>query len=104
MGKGNQGSANRAATVAKAGKRSGQAIWPAPASSERIAAREQGEQQFVAKKQLTVEREVTKIEYDKALKGFVERTRKITSSAEYLYDPNRGRVVYNPFFKEKASK
>ncbi len=104
MGKGNQGSSNRVASVAKAGKRSGQPTWPAPASSERIAAREQGEQQFVANKQLTVEREVTKIEYDKALKGFVERTRKITSSAEYLYDPNRGRVVYSPSFKEKASK
>jgi hypothetical protein len=104
MGKGNSGSSNREASVAKAGKRSGQTIWPAPASSERLAGKEQGEQQFVANKQLTVEREVTRLEWDKALKGAVIRTRKITTTAEYLFDSSRGRVVYSPSFKEKGSK
>lgn len=97
-------SGNREAKVAKAGKRSGNTVWPAPASPDRIAAQEQGEQQFVSNKQLTVEREAMTIVYDKALQAFVYRSKKITLPAEYIYDPTRGRVVYSPSFKEKASK
>lgn len=104
MGKGPQSSGNREAKVAKAGKRSGSQVYPAPISSERRAAKEQGEQQFVANQQLTVTREVEIIEYDKALQAFVYRTKKLIKSAEYVYDPTRGRVVYSPSFKEKASK
>lgn len=100
----NSGSSNREAKVAKAGKRSGQTVWPAPASSERLAAKEQGEAQFVANKQLTVEREVEVLVWDKALQGAVIRTKKITATAEYVYDADRGRVVYSPSFKEKSSK
>lgn len=100
----NSGSSNREAKVAKAGKRSGSTVWPAPASSERLAAKEQGERQFIAKQQMNVEREATVIVYDKALQGFVYRTKKITLPAEYVFDASRGRVVYSPSFKEKSSK
>lgn len=103
MGKA-QSSGNREAKVAKAGKRSGHQVYPAPISSERRAAKEQGEQQFVAKEQLTVTREYEKIEYDKALGAFVYRIKKVTTPAEYVFDVNRGRVVYSPSFKEKVSK
>lgn len=102
MGKKASGSSNREAKVAKAGKRSGNTVWPAPISSERRAAKEQGEQQFVAKDQLTVTREVPVLMWDKALGGAVIRTKKVTSSAEYVFDPTRGRVVYSPSFKEKV--
>jgi hypothetical protein len=100
----NQGSSNREAKVAKAGKRSGNTEYPAMISAERRAAKEQGEQQFVSTKQLTVERAVTEIVFDKALGAFVYRTKKLISSAEHLFDPTRGRVVYSPSFKEKTSK
>lgn len=100
----NSGSSNREAKIAKAGKRSGQTVWPALISSERRAAKEQGEQQFVSPKQLTVETEITTIVYDKALQGFVERTKKVISTTEHVYDPKRGRVVYSPSFKEKVNK
>lgn len=104
MGKANSGSSNREAKVAKAGKRSGHQEYPAPISSERRAGKEQGEQQFVAKEQLTVTHEYEKIEYDRALGAFVYRTRKITTPAEFVFDASRGRVVYSPSFKEKVSK
>lgn len=104
MGKGNSGSSNREAKVAKAGKRSGQTNWPAPASAERLAGKEQGEQQFVANQQLTVEREATIIVFDQKIGQFVYRTKKITLPAEYVFDSSRGRVVYSPSFKEKSSK
>lgn len=104
MGKKSQGSSNRDAKVAKAGKRSGQTIWPAVASAERLAAKERGEQQFISDKQLTVEREGTVIVFDQKLGKFVYRTKKIVVSAEHVYDAKRGRVVYSPSFKEKASK
>lgn len=104
MPKGNSGSSNREAKVAKAGKRSGHQEYPASISSERRAGKDQGEQQFVAKEQLTVTHEVTKIEYDKALGAYVYRTKKVTTPAEYVFDVARGRVVYSPSFKEKTSK
>lgn len=101
MGKGNSGSSNRVAQVAKAGKRSGSTEWPAPASAERLAAKEQGESQFIANKQLSVEREATIIVFDQKLGQFVYRTKKVTLPAEYVYDDSRARVVYSPSFKEK---
>lgn len=104
MGKGPQSSGNREAKVAKAGKRSGHTVYPAPISPERRAAKEQGEQQFVAKEQLTVTREIEVLVWDKALGGAVFRTKKITKEADYVFDASRGRVVYSPSFKEKASK
>lgn len=111
MGKKSSGSSNREAKVAKAGKRSGNTVWPAPITAERRAAKEQGEQQFIAQGQLTVQRDDlgwgpggAVIEYDKALGGFVYRNKKVTLSAEYVFDPTRGRVVYSPSFKEKTSK
>jgi hypothetical protein len=104
MAKGNSGSSNREAKVAKAGKRSGNTVWPAPISSERRAGKDQGEQQFVAKEQITVQREIPWIVYDKALQAFVYSTKKITIPAEYVFDASRGRVVYSPSFKEKSSK
>lgn len=97
------GNSSRIATVAKAGKRAGSTVWPASASAERLAAKEQGEQQFVSQRQLTVEREATIIVYDKALQAFVYRTKKITLPTEHVYDPTRGRVVYSPSFKEKET-
>lgn len=110
MGKGNSGSGDRKSQTAKAGKRSGQPIWPAPLSSERRAAKEQGEQQFISQKQLTVERDGlgwgpdgSVIVYDKALKAFVYRNKKVTLSTDYVYDATRGRVVYSPSFKEKTT-
>jgi hypothetical protein len=93
------GSSVRIAQVAKAGKRSGSTVWPIPASPERLAAKEQGEQQFIANKQLTVEREATIIVFEPKISQFVYRTKKITLSTEYVYDPTRGRVVYSPSFK-----
>lgn len=105
MGKAKSSSAgNREAKVAKAGKRSGNQVYPAPISSERRAAKEQGEQQFIAKEQLTVARDVELIVYDKALGGFVYRTKKVIKEADYVFDANRGRVVYSPSFKEKVNK
>lgn len=104
MGKKSAGSSNRVAQVAKAGKRSGSTEWPASASAERLAAREQGETQFIANKQLTVEREGTIIVFDQKLGKYVYRTKKITLPAEYIFDAHRGRVVYSPSFKEKSSK
>jgi hypothetical protein len=98
------GNSNREAKVAKAGKRSGNTIWPASATAERLTAKEQGEQQFVSQKQLTVERQDTIIVYDKALQAFVYRPKKTVISTEHVYDPTRGRVVYSPSFKEKEGK
>ena len=103
MGKA-QSAGNRAASVAKAGKRSGHQEYPAAISSERRAAKEQGEQQFVAKEQMTVTIEVPVLMWDKALNGAVLRTKKVTSTAEYVFDATRGRVVYSPSFKEKTTK
>ena len=100
----NQGNSNRVAQVAKAGKRSGQTTWPASASSERLAAKEQGEQQFISPNQLTVEREATIIVFDQKLGQFVYRTKKVILSTEHVYDPFRGRVVYSPSYKEKTHK
>lgn len=102
MGKKSSGSSDRKSQTAKAGKRHGHVTYPPTmASAERQAAREQGEQQFVATRQLTVEREATIIVYDKALKGFVYRTKKITLPTESVFDANRGRLVNSPRFKEK---
>jgi len=98
------GDSNRKAQVAKAGKRSGNTVYPASASPERLAAKELGEKQFIANKQLTVEREGTIIVFDQKTKTFVYKTKKITLSAEYVYDANRGRVVYSPSFKGKTDK
>jgi hypothetical protein len=104
MGKGNSGSSNRVAQVAKAGKRSGSTEWPAPASAERLAAKEQGEKQFVSPNQLTVEREATIIVFDQKLDRFVYRTKKVVLTTEHVYDDSRARVVYSPSFKEKTNK
>ena len=100
----NQRSGDRKAQVAKAGKRSGNQTYPAPISSERRAAKEQGEQQFSSRQQLTVQREVPWIFYDKALGGFFQGTKKLTANVEHVFDPSRGRVVYSPSFKEKPGK
>lgn len=96
------GNSNRVAKVAKAGKRSGNNTWPVPATPERLAAKEQGEQQFISQKQLTVEREATIIVYEKALQAFVYRMKKITLPTEHVYDPTRGRVVYSPSYKNDS--
>lgn len=104
MGKKSSGSSDRKSQTAKAGKRHGHVDYPAMASTERLAAKEQGEQQFVAKQTLTVEREGTVIVYDKALKAFVYRTKKVTMPTEHFYDDTRGRVVYSPKFKEKQDR
>jgi hypothetical protein len=104
MGKKNAGSSNRVAQVAKAGKRSGSTVWPASASPERLAAKEQGEKQFISPSQLTVEREGTVIVFDQKLGKFVYRTKKIVLSTEHVFDATRDRVVYSPSYKEKSSK
>ena len=101
MGKKNSGSGDRKSQTAKAGKRHGHVTYPPTmASAERQAAREMGEQQFLAPRQLTVEREATIIVYDKALKSFVYRTKKITLPTDSIYDPKRGRLINSPRFKE----
>lgn len=105
MGKKSSGSSDRASKVAKAGKRHGHVNYPPTmASPERQAARAQGEQQFVATRQLTVEREATIIVYDKALKAFVYRMKKITLPTDSVYDPKRGRLINSPRFSEKADR
>lgn len=96
-------SSDRSATVSKAGKRSGNTVWPTPASPERLAAKEQGNQQFVSPNQLTVEREGTVIVYDQKIDQFVYRTKKVTLTTEHVFDPSRGRVVYSPSFKERSN-
>lgn len=100
----NTTNSNRKASISKAGKRSGSPVWPAAITPERQAAKELGEQQFIANKQLTTEREKTIIVFEPKLGQFVYRIKKITVSAEYIYDPTRGRVVYIPSFKEKTIK
>lgn len=104
MGKKSGGSSDRSSKVAKAGKRHGHVNYPAMASAEKIAAQDQGEQQFVAQRALSVEREGTVIVWDKALKAFVYRTKKVTIPTEFVYDPSRGRVVYSPSFKAKQDR
>lgn len=104
MGKGKGGSSDRAAKVAKAGKRSGNTVYPAPISSERRAGKEQGEQQFVSNKPLSVEREGTVIVFNQKTGRYEYKTRTVTVSAEYVFDPTRGRIVYTPSFKEKEAK
>lgn len=101
MGKKSSGSSDRKSQTAKAGKRHGHVNYPAMASAEKLAAQEQGNQQFVAKRQLTVERESTVIVYDKALKAFVYRTKKITIPTDSVVDAKRGRLVNSPRFKER---
>lgn len=91
----------RKSLIAKAGKRRGQVNYPMMASNEKLASQEQGEQQFVSNKQLTVDREATIIVYDKVTKKFEYKTKKITLPTEYVYDKNRKRVVYSPSYKEK---
>lgn len=98
------GNSNRVAKVAKAGKRSGNTVWPTSATPERLTAKEKGETQFVSNKQLTVEREATIIVFEPKLNQFVYRMKKIILNTEHVYDPTRGRVVYSPSFKEKSSK
>lgn len=98
--KGGGGPGDRKSSSAKAGKRHGTITYPAPISSERFAAKEQGEQQFVAKKQLTAQREVNVLVWDKALRGVVMRPRNVTVSADYAWDADRGRIVSSPKFKE----
>lgn len=104
MGKKSSGSSDRKSQTAKAGKRHGHVDYPAMATVEKLAARELGEQQFVAQQSLSVEREGTVIVYDKVLKAFVYRTKKVTVPTEHIYDASRGRVVYNPKFKEKQGR
>lgn len=102
MGKKNSGSSDRASKVAKAGKRHGHVNYPPTmATAEKQAARDQGEQQFLATRQLTVEREATIIVYDKALKAFVYRTKKITIPTDSVLDTSRGRLINSPRFKEQ---
>jgi hypothetical protein len=102
MGKKSSGSSDRKSQTAKAGKRHGHITYPPTmASAERQAARDQGEQQFLAKQQLTVEREATIIVWDKILKAFVYRTKKITLPTDSVLDVNRGRLVNSPRFKER---
>lgn len=103
MGKKSSGSSDRKSSTAKAGKRHGHVTYPPTmASAERQAAREQGEQQFTATRQLTVEREATIIVYDKALKAYVYRNKKITLPTDSVFDASRGRLVNSPRFREKG--
>lgn len=105
MGKKSSGSSDRKSQSAKAGKRHGHITYPpARTSAERQAARDQGEQQFVAKNQLTVEREIPWIVYDKALKSFVSSTKKITLPADHVFDLKRGRLVNSPSRFKEANK
>lgn len=105
----NRGSGDRQAKIAKAGKRSGNTDWPAPITAERKAAKEQGEKQFIANQQLTVQRDALGWGPDGSFivhdgRDMFYRTKKVTSTAEYVFDANRGRVVYSPSFKEKGNK
>jgi hypothetical protein len=103
MSKKNSGSSDRSAGTAKSGKRHGHVTYPPTmASAERQAARAQGEQQFLSPRQLTAEREKTEIVFDKALKGFVYRTKKVTIPTDSVFDVNRGRLINSPRFNEKS--
>lgn len=103
MGKKAAGNGGRSGP-SKAGKRHGAINYPATLSPERQRAKDMGEQQFVSPKQLTVSYEKPVLEWDKALKGAVIRTKMVTVSTEHVLDEKRGRVVYSPSFKEKSSK
>lgn len=96
-----KGPGDRKSPVSKAGKRSGSQVYPALISAERRAAKDWGEQQFVSRHPLTVEREGTVIVFDQKTKQFVYRTKKVQVSTDCIYDPKRGRVVYTPSAKEK---
>lgn len=97
--KGGGGPGDRKSSTAKAGKRHGTITYPASISSERRAAKEQGEQQFVSPNQLSVTLEKPVIEWDKALRGAVIRTKKYTTSTNYIFDASRGRIVSSPVTK-----
>lgn len=99
MAKAPKGSTSNS-TTAKAGKKHGQVTYPAPLSAEKRAAKEQGEQQFYAPRTQTVVLEKEVLEWDKALKGAVLRTKKVTVTTEHSWDKNRGRVIVSPKFKE----
>ena|ERR1051325_5462915 len=90
-------SGDRKSQSAKAGKRHGHVNYPPTmASPERQAAKDQGEQQFIAKNQLTVEREATIIVWDKPSRSFVYKTKKITLPTDSIYDSTRGRLINSP--------
>lgn len=97
MGKPNS---NREAKIAKAGKRSGGWNEPPAPKAENRAAREAGEQQFIAKQQLFIER--PKIVFDKNKMRFIEKLVQIP--VDQIFDPARGRLVRSPIFKDKGSR
>jgi len=108
MGKAAKGSnAKDSKLKAKAGKRSGQTVYPEPISVERRAAKDQGEQQFIAKQQLTAVVSVPVLKelvWDKALRGAVIRPKTVTVPTDYTMDASRGRIVSSPKFTEKVGK
>lgn len=95
-----KGTNDRSAKVAKAGKRSGGFISPPPLNLDKLAAREAGEQQFIAPKQLTVEKEVNKFDQNKM--RFI--TRKVQVPVDFIFDATRGRAVMSPRFQGKKEK
>lgn len=95
-------SSDRSAKVAKAGKRSGGFTMPPAKLVENQAGRDQGQQQFIAKQQLTVKREVPVLVWDKALNGVVRRIRTVTISTDYAMDTARGQIISSPKFQEAA--
>lgn len=103
MGKGGKGGpGDRKSQTAKAGKRHGQVTYPAQLSSERRAAKEQGEQQFRSDKPLTATITKTVIEWDKALRGAVLREKAVKVNTEHNWDASRGRVIVGPMPSSKV--
>lgn len=101
---GSKGAGDRKSSVAKSGKRSGGYHEPPAPKPDNKLRRENGEQQFLAKEQLTVKKEIDVLMWDKSLKEPVFRTKVVTISADHIYDPNRGQLVVSPVCKEKKTK
>lgn len=89
---------DRAAKIAKAGKRSGTATYPAAVTAEKRAGQESGDQQFVSKTQQYVEQE--KIVFDKNKMRFV--TKRVQVPVDFTYDESRKHWVMSPVFKERS--
>lgn len=90
-----KGSNDRAAKIAKAGKRSGSAVYPATISAEKRAGQEAGDQQFISKTQQYVEQE--KIVFDKNKMRFV--TKRVQVPVDFTYDESRRHWVMSPVLK-----
>ena len=91
-----KGSGERTSKVAKAGKRHGAVVYPPAPNPENQRRREAGEQQFIAKKQQYMTKEVDVFD-----KNWKRGVKTITVPIDFTYDVTRKRPVMSPKFSEK---